>query len=221
MKTKRTLRLGTVLALSLAFVFSAACFAPAFAQVSYHDHASALGHTFINIANHQPQIQLVVVHFDGGDHGVGDYLEMDTLQSIPGHGNVWVPVAIITDSPSIAAFNKDFLYKGLPNANNILLVKHCELQVYRIGKTVLAYWTIPVISPVVTLPPGCLLFKGYGCAQTDQLVFHMPNGVTLTVDSVALAAHATFVCPVWKYCGNVGDGGTGISIADDWWTTHA
>jgi hypothetical protein len=69
------------------------------------------------------------------------------------------------------------------------------------------------------LPPGVLLFKGYGCAQTENLVWHLPNGVTLGIDKVSFAAHATFVCPAWKYCGSLGDAGTTMSTVNDGWAT--
>jgi hypothetical protein len=214
--------LGTILTLSLIFIVSATCFAPVAASVPYYAHASTSGATIINIPDHQPPIQVVAIHFDGGDHGVGDYLEVSTLQNIPGHGNVWVPIAVVTNSPSIAAFYRDFVFAGQPTANNIQLVKHCELQVCGIGKIVSVNWMKPIASPELTLPPGCLLFRGYGPAQTVQSVFHLPNGVTLTVDKNAnFDAHATFVCLSWKYCGPVGNEGTTISRDVDLSVSHA
>jgi hypothetical protein len=221
---KRRLILGTVLAMSLAFIVSVACVAPAFAGMTYYDHMNVGVKTVIDIACHQPRFLIIVGHFDGGDHGVGDWLdiEMWTHVVIPPIVDewMWTSVAIVTDSPSIADFQKNVLWAGLPTANNVRLVKSCELQVCKMGKTVLAYWTVPIVSPAVTLPPGCLLFKGYGCAHPEQLVFPLPTGVTLTIDMAKVfAAHATFVCPAWKYCGPVGDEGTCIEIDCDWWVT--
>ena len=217
----KKLFLGVILTLSLAFIVSAACFAPVFAQVAYQEHESAAGATIVNLATHQPAIKIIVAHFDGGDHGVGDYLEMDTLQNIPGVGTVWATVAIMTDSPSIAALNRDVIYAGLPGApKNVMLVKHCELNVCRMGKIVFAHWTVPLVTSVVTLPPGWLLFGGYGSIQNNQLVFHLPNGVTLTVDTVGYAANAAFACPTWKYFGPVGDQSTTVNTAASWLITH-
>jgi hypothetical protein len=211
-----------VLTLAIALIVSAACFTPVLAQVSYLEHVSAAGATIVDLAANQPAFKIFVAHFDGGDHGVGDYLEMDTLQIIPGVGTVWATVAIMTDSPSIAALNKDFVYAGLPGPpKNIMLVKHCELEVCRIGKIVFAHWTAPLVTSAVTLPPGWLLFGGYGSIQNKQLVFHFPNGVTLTVDSVGYAANAAFACPTWKYIGSVGDQSTAINIAASWLISHA
>lgn len=208
--------------LSLAFILSVACFAPVFAQVAYHEHASALAVTIVNLATHQPAIQIVAAHFNGGDHGVGDFLEIDTLQDIPGHGTVWATVAVMTDSPSIAALNKDFIYAGLPGVPvKVVLVKDCELEVCRIGKIVFTHWTMPLATSALTLPPGLLLFGGYGSTQNNQRVFHLPNGVTLTVDAVGYAANAAFACPTWKYYGPVGDQSTTVKIAASWLITHA
>jgi hypothetical protein len=217
---KRKLALGTILALSVAFIVSAACVAPAFASVTSYAHACASGGTVIDIPGHQPATKISVAHYDGGDKGVADYLEVSTWQFFPPLNKfVWKTVAIVTDSPSTAAFLKDFVFAGLPGAPiTFLLVKRCALQVYRIGKTVFAYWTVPIASPAVTLPPGCLLFRGYGCAQTNHEVWKLPNGVTLTQDSVGFAAHATFVCLAWKYWGAVGDEDTTIGTDVDLWS---
>ena len=214
--------LGIILTLSLAFIVSTACFSPVFASVTYYDHASADGKTLIDIQGHQPAIQIVVVHNNYGDHGVGDFLEISTYQYIPQLGrSVWATVAVVTDSPSRADFFKNFVFAGLPGVPvTVLLVKPCELQVFRIGKIVSAIWTVPITSPQLTLPPGCMLFRGYGCAQNGQTVHNLPNGVTLTNDEVGFAAHATLVCPAWKYCGSVGDESTRIGTNIDMWVSH-
>jgi hypothetical protein len=214
---------GTVLTLSLVIIVVSACFAPAFGSVTYYQHANRSGEVIIDIAGHQPPIMVSVVHLDGGDHGVADFLEVSTYQYIPPLGrSVWATVAVVTDSPSMATFFKDFIFKGLPGTPiTILLVNHCQLQVSKVCKTVFAYWTESIVTPTVTLPPGCLLFRGYGFAQTDHKVENLPNGVTITFDTVGYAAHATFVCPSWKYCGPVGDETTTMYIAEDTWISHA
>ena len=219
----KKLILGTILTLSLAFIVSASCVAPAFASWAYHDHANGNGAAVIDILDHQPPIKIAVNHFDGGDHGVGDYLEISTLQFIPQLNRyVWASVAIVTDSPSIAAFSKDFVFKDLPGSPvTILLVKHFQLQVFRISKTVSAYWMLPIVTPTVTLPPGYLMFRGYGDVQTNHLVHNLPNGVSITFDTVGYSAYASFVCPAWKYFGSVGDETTTMSISLDSWISHA
>ncbi len=98
------------------------------------------------------------LHYDRGDYGPGDFLEVDTQQNIPGHGLVWAPAAIIADSNSIVDLQK-FIYAGLPPVNNIVKVKNFELQVYRIGKVVFAYWIVPITSAAVTLPLGAYCLK--------------------------------------------------------------
>jgi hypothetical protein len=219
---RKKVSLGAIIALSLALLVSTACFAPVLASVTYYDHASGGGVTVINLEDHQPPAKIEVARYDRGDHGVGDYLAVSTLQFVPSLGKfVWVTAAVVTDSPSIAAFWKDFVLAGLPGAPaTVLLVKHWELQVFRIGKIVFASWALQIPSPIVTLPAGCLLFRGYSCAQTLHSVAGLPNGVTITLDVKALNAHATFLCPAWKYCGPVGEGDTTINIGLDQWITH-
>jgi hypothetical protein len=219
---KKKLTLGTILALSLVLIVSAAYIAPALAQETSYSHACALGVTLIDIPNHQPPIVVTVGHYDGGDHGVADYLELSTSQYVPQLGTtMWVTKAVMTDNPSTATFLRDFVFANLPGNVNILLVKSCQLQVYRIGKTVLAYWTVPLTSDQATLPAGVLMFKGYGSTQTAHQVWSLPNGWTLTQDSVGFAAHATLVCPSWRFCGTVGDENTKIGIDVDIGATHA
>lgn len=206
----------TVMALALAIMFTGV--APTFAQVTYRlPHGSADGVTVIDIAGHQPPMQIIVVHYDG----CGDELEVSiwvTISTPGGTISTWAPVAIVSDSPSVVAFWTNVwagphgMFPGIEG--NIRLVKSWQLQVCRIGKNVLAYWTVPIAM----LPPGCLLFKGYGCAQTENLVWNLPNKVTLEVDKVFFAAHATFVCPSWKYCGPVGlSTDTSMSTVNDVW----
>lgn len=220
---KKKINLGTVLVLSLAFIVSGTCIGPAFASVTYYDHGSAGGFTIIDIADHQPSVLITVVHYDRGDHGVGDYLEVATWQYVPPLGrSVWKTVAVVTDSPTIVAFSKDFVYAGVPGIPvSVQQVKDCQLQVFKIGKIVSAYWTVPIESSALTMPPGLLLLRGYGRVQTDEQVYSLPNGITWTVDAAALKAHATFVCPAWRYFGSVGDESTTANIGLDQWITHA
>jgi len=220
---KKKINLGTVLVLSLAFIVSATCVDPAFALVTYYDHGSTGGVTVIDIAEHQPPVQITVVHYDRGDHGIGDYLEVAMWQFVPPLGrSVWVTVAVVTDSPTIAAFSKDFVYAGVPGGPiSVLLVKPCQLQIFKICKIVSAYWTVPIETSALTLPPGLLLLRGYGRVQTDEQVFSLPNGITWTVEAAALNAHATFICPTWKYFGSVGDESATMNIGLDQWITRA
>ncbi len=208
---RKKIILGTILPLCLSFIVLAACVAPAFASTPFYDHASGGGAVIIDIADHQPRFKIELDHFDRGDHGVGDCIWVSSWQYVPPLGrSVWKPVAVVTDSPSIEAFNKDVLSAGF-----VLLVKHWELQVLRVGKTVLAYWTVPIVSPALTLPPMCLLLRGYGLAQTKHSVLTLPKGVTWTMDVTYFAASATLVCPAWKYCGAVGDQDTSMHIGLD------
>ena len=226
---KSKLALGTILALSLAFIVLATCVTPAFATTSY-DHSNVAGSTVINLADHQPPIQIDVHHNDRGDHGVGDGIDLSLRATMGPLAGKWIYVAVMTDSLQGYEWAK-VLHKKGASENNIMLVKPWEIQVCRIGKTAFAYWTKPLTasitgnSPVgtpwatilgassVTLPPGCLLFQGYGDAETGTGgPFTMPSGVTWSYSYTSFDAHATFLCPSWHYCGTVGNPSTPSKI---------
>jgi hypothetical protein len=209
--------------LCIAFISSTAFLSPTSAAVTVYAHASASGFTAINLPDHQPAITIAVQHYDRGDNGAGDYLEVDTYSPVM---KINVPVAILTDSSATAAFLRDFVYKGLPIAKNIQLVDRCDLQVCRIGRIVFAYWAttivgITVVTPPVTLPPGYLLFSGHGNAEKENIVWNLPNGVTLTHESMVSAAHATFVCQTWNFFGSIGNEDTVMGFNINEVATHA
>ena len=80
----KKLILGTVLTLSLAFIVSASCVAPAFALWAYHDQAPMeTEQRLLDRVHHQPPIKIAVNHFDGGDHGDVRLSEISALQFIP------------------------------------------------------------------------------------------------------------------------------------------
>ena len=213
----------TISMLCFALIVSGTLLAPASAALTYCDYASTSGYATINLPDHQPAITVAVVHYDRGDNGAADYLEVDTYSQ---NMKMLVPVAIVTDSPKTAAFLRDFVYKGLPVSQNIILVDSWDLQVFRVGRIVIAYWSEPIIgitqvTPPVTLPPGCLLFRGYGNAESNNRVWNLPNGVTLSMDSMVFDAHANLICPTWDYCGPVGDGDATIGFNIKQMATHA
>jgi hypothetical protein len=219
----RKIRSVTISFLCFALIVSAMFLSPASASWTYCDHASASGYATINLPDHQPAITVAVVHYDRGINGVADYLEVDTYSPIM---KMLVPVAIVTDSATTAAFLRDFVYKGLPVGTNIILVDSSDLQVFRVGTIVLAYWSNPIVgiakvTPAVTLPPGYLLFMGYGIPRSNSLAWNLPNGVTLTMKGTAMSAHAALVCPTWSYYGSVGDDSATIGYNVNQVATHA
>jgi len=219
---KKKLTFGTILALTLAILSLAACIAPALATVTYYGNTNGGGVVIIDLSNHQPAIQIAVSHYDKGDHGAGDYLEISTYQYIPPLGkSVWAVVAVATDSPTIAAYLKNVVYANLPASANIILLQHSQLQVFRICKTVIAYWTVPVTLSTFVLPPGGLIFSGYGSPQTANELFSLPNGITMSLTVALIHAHVTFVCPTWRYCGSVGSEDTMASLGFDETISHA
>jgi hypothetical protein len=229
--SKKLIR-GTILTLSLAFIVLAACIAPAFATTSY-DHSNAAGTTVINITGHQPPIQIEVHHTNRGDHGVRDGIELSLRATLGPLAGKWIYVAVMTDSQQGYEWEKVLMKNGAAE-NNILLVKSWELQVCRIGKTVFVYWTKPLTASItgmspagipwatvfgassVTLPPGCLLFSGYGAAQTGTGgPVIMPSGITWSYSYTRFDAHAVFLCPSWHYCGPAEDPSEPSSISTE------
>jgi hypothetical protein len=197
--------LGIVLTLSLAFIVLATGSVPAFASpTTYINHFNAAVWSSVIEVPGQPKIGLVCFHFDKGYVGRGDAIVINFWVGPP---YFWMTVAGYSDSPSDVALEK----MVSPSGAAIYLVKPWQIQVCRLGKIVMAYWTVPLVAPAtaltpaVTIPPGSLVLKGYGD------VFHMtlgplPTGVpgwSVTYEGQNYAAHETLFCPGWHYFGPV------------------
>lgn len=222
---KKTIACGYVLVLFLAVVILAAYAAPAFASVTYYDHANAGGNAVIDIAGHQPPMRVRILHYDWSSNVVGACDELTIYLKL---GSSWIPVAAMVDNPSQAEWEKE-VFLGLPVADNILLVRHCMLQVHKAGKTVaFAYWMHPLTASIaepwatllgvssVTLPPGALLIKGEGDElQSSKYVPPGASGYAVQTDWKYYIAQATLVCPAWHYCGPIGSTSTPSTMVTD------
>jgi hypothetical protein len=231
--------LGIALTLSFAIIVLATGVAPAFAQlVPGYDHVNAGGSAVISIAG-QPQMQINVAHFDEPtSHGVRDSIDIRLLVKTGPLAGAWVPVVSMLDNPEVLAWQELF-NSGGAGANNIILVKPWQIQVWRVGKTVFTCWTEPLKASItgnnpmgvpwavvlgvssVTLPPGCLLLQGYGCAIPVDTTFGLPNGIFLTMKGTTFNAKATLACPAWHYCGPVGDPSTPSTMTTDMMYTQS
>ena len=70
-------------------------------------------------------------------------------------------------------------------------------------------WVIPggptFVTPAVTIPPGCLILKGYGDVNTGtEIMGPFPSGWMINNEWTGYDSCATFICPAWHYCGPVG-----------------
>jgi hypothetical protein len=223
-KMKRRLGVGTVLAIFLAIVVLAACVAPALATTTYNEYINAVGTVVINLPNHQPEMQLAGYHYEpSSNHGAGNHIQL-WLSA----GGKFVPVAILTTSSARAQFDKVF-WAGFPMASNVKLVSLCDIQVFRIGKTVIISWEVPIKGTITgnipgtttpwsaafggvstfEVPPGFLILNGYGDATTSTVSSSpLPSLYTVTQTATVYNAHGTFLCPSWHYLGSVADTST-------------
>jgi hypothetical protein len=202
---KRSLIFGTVMAVFLAVIVLAGSVAPALAaDTTYVDHCNAGVGVIIDVPGH-PKVDFIAFHYDWGDFGVRDAIGLWVApEGIPGY---FLPAAEYSDTAKSADWNK-ILFAGLPTVVN--KVKSCQIQVCRIGKTVIVSWTVPLVAPAenwgfgttpaVTIPPGCLVLHGYDGPQTGTLTIG-----TTTQDYTFFWAHATLWCPRWHYWGPVGE----------------
>jgi hypothetical protein len=205
---KRKLVFGTFMAVVLAVIVLAGGAAPALAADTTHvDHCNAGAGVIMDVPGH-PTVDFIAFHYDWGDFGVRDAIGLWVApEGFPG---VFMPAAEYSDTAKSADWNK-MLFAGLPTV--VTQVKPWQIQVCRIGKTVIVSWTVPLVAPAenwgflglgttpaVTIPPGCLVLHGYDGLQTGTLVIG-----TSTQDYTFLWAHATLLCPMWHYCGPVGE----------------
>jgi hypothetical protein len=186
--------LGIVLALSVAFILLTTDIASASATTYTYDFNAAAWNPAIMVPGH-PSIGIKCFHY----LGFGDVIVVSVEN---------VPLASYTDNPSYFAVVKQVM----PSQAVINLVKPWQIQVCRIGKVVIACWTVPLGTSAVTIPPGCLVLEGYGDAF-QFVLGPLPTGTGWFQkwEAQNYQAHETFICPGWHYCGPV----TGAAISVD------
>ena len=211
---KKNFVLGTIVAVFLIVLVLASSVAPALAETIIISHQNAQGRAVIDIAGH-PKMRISVSHFDW-DQSIGgrDVIQIWVWSS---QLSRWLPVEYFTDNSQAVGYYQKFT---VPYPTIIAKVDKCDIQVGRIGKTVFAYWTIPLVvpeekwgptgalvTPAFTIPAGGLVFNGYGDVQTGSVTQSDPIYPywTQTIDSTGYYAHATLVCPKWHYWGQVGE----------------
>jgi len=122
-------------------------------------------------------------------------------------GFAYVPAAIIGDNPKAQPVWKTWL-AGTPAGSNVQLVEKDKLQIRVHGNFFFAGWTIPIrlLPSPYSLPPGCVLFEGYGDIKTQAYSITYPSGCILEIESNGLDAFVTFFHPKSKYSGPGTDG---------------
>jgi hypothetical protein len=209
--------------LALATVMLATSVNMALAATTYYDYMDAGGRCVVDVPG-QPRILFYVWTMHGNYYrGRADRIMLIVVTGVP--NPPVVPVAGYEDNPTRSAFSASL---GLPTVEHI--VKNWQIGIFRIGKTSIAYWTVPLecpataFSPQVTIPPGMLVLKGYdGLIPVSNPATGTPSGWSYSVEGSVYNAHATFFCPAWHFHGSVGEAfvGTALdtkSIVSETWT---
>jgi sugar-specific transcriptional regulator TrmB len=119
----------------------------------------------------------------------------------------YLPVAFATDSPQGYKFRKAML-RIHPTTEVAKLLKKGELNVKAQGNRLFAGWTVPMplLSPKYILPPGCIMFEGYGKIHPVSSKIIGPQNRRLEYEENILDAFVTFMHPSSRYYGPGTDG---------------
>jgi sugar-specific transcriptional regulator TrmB len=115
-----------------------------------------------------------------------------------------VPVAMVDTNPhpSLMLMLKG-MTAGTPAAQNVIIVKPDQLELYKRGNTIFAGWTMPIPLPPTphSLPPSCLIAEGYGNPSHSSATYDLPSGYKTTVNMTGRDAFLTYISPSWNYSG--------------------
>jgi len=214
--------------MALVLAVAASSIAPAFAITEYHETASTLVRAYVE-APGQPKIAIFASHYEAtSDHGSGDAIIVSFILPLPGGGQYLIPVGALADSSKRASLLQE-VYVGFPVADNVKKVGRWAMQVCRIGKLVIAYWNSPIGGEITgkapnqktwsdifgissfELPPGIIILKGYGEAETETpftMALHASYGWRVTQSGTVYSAKGTIIVPQWHYCGSFTDAPT-------------
>jgi len=160
-----------------------------------------------------PEMMIWPLHYNKqSSFGAEDILLVYLWLKTP-QGYAYVPAALITDNPKTVEFWKT-VFGGTPAGQNCILTKKGELQVRVHNNILFAGWTVPIplLPPLYTLPPSCILFEGYSKIKTTHTEYALPSGAKVSVDSNGFDAFVTFFHPLTKYSGPGTDGVIGRDI---------
>jgi sugar-specific transcriptional regulator TrmB len=160
-----------------------------------------------------PNTMIAAWHFDkqssfGAEDTIRFFLWLETEK-----GHAYVPVALITDNPKSAEFQKE-ITTGLPLARNVQVANKDGVQVRVHGNSGIAAWTAPVPLPPsrYVLPPACLLVEGYSTIKTIGTKHVTPCGVNIVIEMNRYDGFVTFFHPSSKYTGPGTDGAVGRDV---------
>jgi hypothetical protein len=194
----------------------------ALAEIVKTDSEFGGGTSVVDVAGHT-RVRFTVFGNMRGDYYSGRadriHLAVDTGTINPSTGlPVWKNVAGYEDNAVRSAFSVSL---GLGTTENV--VKTWQIGVMKIDKTIIVYWTIPLVCPAtgapnptpeVVVPPGLLVLAGSGDLIYVPATTPVPFGTTgwkVAFEFNYYNAEATFLCPGWHYCGPVGEAFAGTS----------
>jgi hypothetical protein len=194
----------------------------ALATTINYDYMSAGGSCVIDVPGHT---NILILTW----HGVGSYYHGSADRIMP-----------IVYSDIAGAFAGPCGYENNPTRHAFsaslgtgfaeFLVKPCQIGIFRIGKTTVAYWTVPLvcpatpITPEVTIPPAVLIFEGHGDLIHASVPGTPIGNWQYSIEEAYYNAKATLFCPGWHYFGPVGEAFAGIpglqavSLKSQTWT---
>jgi sugar-specific transcriptional regulator TrmB len=160
-----------------------------------------------------PNTMIAAWHFDkqssfGAEDTIRFFLWLETEK-----GHAYVPVALITDNPKSAEFQKE-ITAGLPLARNVQVANKDGVQVRVHGNSGIAAWTAPIPLPPsrYVLPPACILVEGYSGINTIGTKHVTPCGVNIIIEINRYDGFVTFFHPSSKYTGPGTDGAVGRDV---------
>jgi hypothetical protein len=154
-----------------------------------------------------PDTLLTFLHCNKqSSRGAEDWLTVYLWLETP-KGNAFVPVAVAGDSPKGMKARK-LGFAGTPASQNYHVLKKNELQIQVHGNTFFAGWAVPIqlFPSQYILPPGAVLFEGYGKLKPVLTNLTMPSGWNVISEVNGLEAFVTFFHPASKYSGPGTDG---------------
>ena len=160
-----------------------------------------------------PHTMIAAWHFDKqSSFGTRDELRFFLwLETEKGHA--YVPVALVTDNPKSAEFQKE-ITAGLPLAQNVHVVKKEEIQVRVHGNSGIAAWTVPIPIPPsrYVMPPAYMMVEGYSKLKTAVSKYALPSGVNAVFEINIYGGFVSFFHPSSKYTGPGTDGAVGRDV---------
>ena len=174
-------------------------------NVMYASAASAIIHPpqHFNL----PRMLINVNHIEKKSSlGEADVLEVHLWLDTP-KGPCFVSMGGLGDNAQ-GVLQRRAMFAGTPFEKNHQLVNKDQLEVRVYGNTLFAGWTVPIkLSPWKhTLPPGCILFEGYGNVKSSSISVINPIGVKVDREQNWFDAYVTFMHPASKYSGPGTDG---------------